>query len=173
MQTPLQSVPPGQDASHEPSAAEPRSGAVTALPLPVRELPMGGSDLELATVVRQLDVMSTAFIPTGVSIREGLDTSGKAAVVIFGHVSGPIEAGDKPVYVMPGGSATGPIHSSTEVLVAGDVGTDASAPAVLTEGRFVLAGSGRVQGDVQYRSLRVHEGGTIAGRLLPAPLASA
>lgn len=173
MQSPLHTVHPGHEAAHEPAAAEPRSGAVTTLPLPARELPMGGTDADLATVVRQLDVMSTAFIPSGVSIREGLDTSGKAAVVIFGHVSGPIDAGDKAVYVMPGGSATGPIHSSTEVLVAGEVGNDASSPAVLTEGRFVLAGSGKVQGDVQYRSLRVHEGGTIAGRLLPAAPATA
>lgn len=171
MQTALQAVQSGHEPSQESASDEPRRGAVASLTLPERDLPVISTEEELTIYVRQLDPKTTLVIPSCVSISE-VQTGGHATVVIYGNLSGPIDAGAKPVYVMPGGSATGPIRSSAEVFVAGEVGKDPAAPAVQTDGRFVLAETGRVHGDVEYRSLRVHEGGIISGRLLPAPLSA-
>jgi len=170
MQTPLQAVSTtAHQDGHGQTGSEPapRSASVASLPVLSREAHAASADADYSTIVRQLDVMATAFIPAGVVLQEGLSTASKAAVVVCGEIRGEIDAGDKPVYVMQGGLVTGPIRSSSEVVVAGTVGSDDGKAAVITDGRFVLAGSGTVRGDVQYRSLRVHDGGTIAGRLLP------
>jgi cytoskeletal protein CcmA (bactofilin family) len=146
---------------------EPVPAGVARLPLAGVAAARADGD-ELEQMVRNFDVTTTAFIPKGLTIKGGLDTEGSAAVVIFGNVQGPVNTGDKPVYVMNGATVAGSINTCGEVVVAGAVGGDASSgEAVRTSGRFSLAATGRVKGDVFYRSLRVYEGGMIDGRLLP------
>lgn len=127
-----------------------------------------GEDSPLDEMIRHMDVRKTAFIPVGLTIRGELDTDGAAAVVIFGVVNGAVRAGDKPVIVMEGGHVTGPIVTEGDVIVAGTVGEQGREQMAVTTGqRFHLAETGAVHGDVTYRSLRIYEGGIIAGRMVP------
>lgn len=152
----------------QPAGASTPAIAMASLHVPMRDAATHDAEMDYATIVRDLDVATTVIVPAGVSFNTELKTEGKAAVVVFGVIKGEVDAGDKSVIVMPGGAVDGPIRSSREVLVAGSVGRDESAEAVVTQGLFVLAAGGSVRGDVRYRSLRVHDGGTISGRLVPA-----
>ncbi len=125
---------------------------------------------EFVDMVHQLDASTTTLIPEGVVFRGSIDTQGRAAVIVKGTHEGTINAGDMPVYVAPGAKVCGQIQSLNDVYVAGHV---ASAPnsddqvCIKTEKRFLLAGTGVVEGDVEYGAVRIYDG-VISGRLLPA-----
>lgn len=140
----------------------------TELPGPLGAAANSPSEDDLELMVRRFDVRDTAFIPRGLTIRGDLDTEGSAAVVVFGTVTGAVKAGNKMVIVMPEAVVEGPITTQGEVVVAGTVGTEGSSQLVISAGqRFHLSQTGRVHGDVAYRSMRIYEGGTVAGRLIP------
>ena len=123
---------------------------------------------EIDSMVRNLDAGKVVLIPAGVVIKGDIATDGNAAVVIHGQVEGRVSAGDMAVYVMDGGQVTGSISNKAEVVVAGRIaGGDQNAVCVMTPKRFVLAGTGHIEGDVEYGSVRIYEGGLIEGRMLP------
>lgn len=123
---------------------------------------------EIDSMVRNLDANKVVLIPAGVVIKGDIATDGNAAVVIHGRIEGRVSAGDMGVYVMDGGQVTGSISNKAEVVVAGRIaGGDQNAVCVMTPKRFVLAGTGHIEGDVEYGSVRIYEGGLIEGRMLP------
>lgn len=123
---------------------------------------------EIDSMVRNLDAGKVVLIPSGVVIKGDIATDGNAAVVIHGRIEGRVSAGDMGVYVMDGGQVTGSISNKAEVVVAGRIaGGDQNAVCVMTPKRFVLAGTGHIEGDVEYGSVRIYEGGLIEGRMLP------
>lgn len=122
---------------------------------------------DVESIARQLDPKKTVLIPAGVRFEGNITTDGKAAVVVYGEVEGGISAGEMPVYVAAGGAVKGVIENRAEIVIGGAVGSGASDGACIkTSQRFVLAASGRVDGDVMYGSMRVYDG-IVAGRLLP------
>jgi hypothetical protein len=125
---------------------------------------------EFVELEHQLDAATTVVIPEGVTIKGAIETNGKAAVFVKGEVLGNIIAGDKEVYVACGARVAGQIQSESDVFIAGVVQAENSnsnaIACVKTPQRFVLAATGRIEGDVEYGSIRIY-GGVVAGRMLP------
>lgn len=124
---------------------------------------------EFVELEHQLESATTVLIPEGVTINGTINTHGKAAVFVKGEVIGNINSGDKRVYVNIGARVVGMIESEADVYVAGTVenGKSSDVPlCVKTPNRFVLGGTGRVEGDVAYGAIRIY-GGVVSGRMMP------
>lgn len=132
----------------------------------VREERNSNSDnIEVESLVRQLDPSKAVVIPAGVTFEGNIKTEGRAAVVVNGTVNGAITAGEMPVYIANGAAVTGVISSRAEVVVAGHVAGSGES-CIKTSGRLMVGSTGRIDGDVMFGSLRVYDG-IIAGRIMP------
>ncbi len=124
---------------------------------------------EFVELEHKLEAATTVLIPEGVTFKGTIETAGKAGVFVKGELIGNIIAGDKPVYVNQGARVVGMIECDADIYVAGTVTSGNSGESqvcVKTPNRFVLAGTGRVDGDVAYGAIRIY-GGVVSGRLMP------
>lgn len=160
--------------SHANTASETSTQITAKNPSSEREVPamarMRMETEEFVDMVHQLDAATTALIPEGVHFRGTIDTQGRAAVIVKGTHEGVINAGEMPVFVAAGAKVTGLIQSSSDVFIAGHVEAtknNEEEVCIRTEKRFLLAGTGVVEGDVVYGAVRIYDG-VISGRLLPA-----
>lgn len=124
---------------------------------------------EFVELEHQLNAATTVLVPEGVTFKGTIETNGKAGVYVKGEVIGNIVAGDQPIYVSEGARVVGLVQCDADIYVAGTVsnGNATSEPlCVKTPQRFVLAATGRVDGDVAYGAIRIY-GGVVSGRMLP------
>lgn len=160
--TPMTPIARATPAS--PAAAQSPGSSADASASPARGRQLVGAESEGQVLAVSFDPKTTLVVPAGAVITGDIEAP---SVHVLGQVVGNIAA-KQSLLIADGGKVKGCVEASDRLIIAGEVGTEASGPCVRSHGTLVCAGTAVVHGDVQYSSIAIHDGADVQGRLSKA-----